>query len=948
MMPIILKVYCDGVQTTEVPITPDSTGRDVIDCCREPGEDDCHLVEIWRGCERFVSEDERPWDILRQWGPYEREVTFHLRHSITQDPGSSLQNKPDMRELLPWAEKLTGSGDLTLEELRTMAARQQQQIEAQQQLLMAREQRLKFLKQQEARHHQGPQANDGERLRHLREKVEAQELKLRRLRALRGQVGQQRVNNSNLTAELDSVRALFNEKEKELSVAVAKVEELTKQLEELRQGNLAGRKITNGTTTTAVELKKLRQELVYRANLTEQQNARIAQQRETLSQRQEEITLMDQRIRELQQRLHRKRVHNQQLANHIQAVTLAKQSNSRIRNLTSNVAAVEPVKRVVQEPDRSHDDIIAKVHSTEGDFVPNKKDPKYQTLPYNTKFPMRKEQINSGRPEESPPVVQNGISAVQNKAPPVAPAKSTPPQGLSNLAPRPYGTTYNSSLLVSHLPTSRNQNPPNKNTAVTTVTSQVAKEQRIKPPPNSSAPTTVRRGFSSGPSSTAFHRQPPPRPRQPSEAPSQPASEHVETKPLPSKSPSKPLPPPRLIHCHNLDADSYRYGGRPHANFPHPHADNKTQFKASPEADAAENSVSDQNANVIDPSLRIKSGPNSSQNSSNVHGVHITLNRRIEMPPAFLFPEGQTPPADLNPVPSQETEGHTANRAKRRPVTEDNLRSADSDRSEPQGIRTDGDGGTNEKIDQSMEKSPEEMQQPSSGRESHGGPAIRRAKKGNLKTKGSAKNIRRVSFDPLALLLDAALEGEVELVRKTTAEVTNPSAANDEGITALHNAICAGHFEIVRYLVEYGCDVNAQDSDGWTPLHCAASCNNLPMVKYLVEHGACIFATTLSDHETAAEKCEEDEEGFDGCSEYLYSVQEKLGILNGGVVYAVYDYDSQNPDELSFRDGDKMVVLRKGDEMEREWWWTKLKDREGYVPRNLLGLYPRISSRKDS
>lgn len=43
------------------------------------------------------------------------------------------------------------------------------------------------------------------------------------------------------------------------------------------------------------------------------------------------------------------------------------------------------------------------------------------------------------------------------------------------------------------------------------------------------------------------------------------------------------------------------------------------------------------------------------------------------------------------------------------------------------------------------------------------------------------------------------------------------------------------------------------------------------MVRFLVEHGACIFATTLSDQETAAEKCEEDEEGFDGCSEYLYS-----------------------------------------------------------------------------
>ena len=48
------------------------------------------------------------------------------------------------------------------------------------------------------------------------------------------------------------------------------------------------------------------------------------------------------------------------------------------------------------------------------------------------------------------------------------------------------------------------------------------------------------------------------------------------------------------------------------------------------------------------------------------------------------------------------------------------------------------------------------------------------------------------------------------------------------------------------------------------------------MVRFLVEHGACIFATTLSDHETAAEKCEEDEEGYDGCSEYLYSECQKI------------------------------------------------------------------------
>jgi len=208
-------------------------------------------------------------------------------------------------------------------------------------------------------------------------------------------------------------------------------------------------------------------------------------------------------------------------------------------------------------------------------------------------------------------------------------------------------------------------------------------------------------------------------------------------------------------------------------------------------------------------------------------------------------------------------------------------------------------------------------------------------------------------FDPLALLLDASLEGELELVKRTAKQVQDPSAANDEGITALHNAICAGHLDIVQFLVEFGCDVNAQDSDGWTPLHCAASCNNLPMVKFLVEHGACIFATTLSDHETAAEKCEEDEEGFDGCSEYLYSIQEKLGTINQGAVYAVYDYEDMSPnmtDELTFKIGDKLQVMRKGDEVEREWWWAKRdtttpesSEETGYIPRNLLGLHPRVS-----
>lgn len=185
--------------------------------------------------------------------------------------------------------------------------------------------------------------------------------------------------------------------------------------------------------------------------------------------------------------------------------------------------------------------------------------------------------------------------------------------------------------------------------------------------------------------------------------------------------------------------------------------------------------------------------------------------------------------------------------------------------------------------------------------------------------------------------------------------------------------------------MQFGCDVNAQDSDGWTPLHCAgektrktfldcatlftklecfaASCNNLSMVRFLVESGACLFASTLSDHETPAEKCEEDEEGFDGCSEYLYSefelffchehvviiycaiisrpagIQEKLGILHSGEVFAVFSYDAQQQDELKFSVNDKLTILRKGDEAEREWWWARNESgQEGYVPRNLFGV----------
>lgn len=75
--------------------------------------------------------------------------------------------------------------------------------------------------------------------------------------------------------DLDSIRALFSEKEKELSLAVAKVEALTRQLEELRRdrrgplnlipgngSNTTGTNGVNSTSPASVELDKLRRELM--------------------------------------------------------------------------------------------------------------------------------------------------------------------------------------------------------------------------------------------------------------------------------------------------------------------------------------------------------------------------------------------------------------------------------------------------------------------------------------------------------------------------------------------------------------------------------------------------------------------------------------------------------------------------------------------------------------
>ena len=53
---VILDVYLDNSheRVVSVPLTPDTLCADVIACCAQPGEQQCHLAELWRGCGKDI------------------------------------------------------------------------------------------------------------------------------------------------------------------------------------------------------------------------------------------------------------------------------------------------------------------------------------------------------------------------------------------------------------------------------------------------------------------------------------------------------------------------------------------------------------------------------------------------------------------------------------------------------------------------------------------------------------------------------------------------------------------------------------------------------------------------------------------------------------------------------------------------------------------------------
>ena len=100
-----------------------------------------------------------------------------------------------------------------------------------------------------------------------------------------------------------------------------------------------------------------------------------------------------------------------------------------------------------------------------------------------------------------------------------------------------------------------------------------------------------------------------------------------------------------------------------------------------------------------------------------------------------------------------------------------------------------------------------------------------------------------VALAPLVLtpedrLRSAAIDGNIEAVKRRLAAGANVNAPNTYGWPALYYASSRGHKEIVELLIANGADVNEPNRYGWTALYFASSRGHKEIVELLIANGA--------------------------------------------------------------------------------------------------------------
>uniref|UniRef100_A0A8C8GHM8 Tumor protein p53 binding protein, 2a n=1 Tax=Oncorhynchus tshawytscha TaxID=74940 RepID=A0A8C8GHM8_ONCTS len=999
---------------TEVPVTPDTLCRDVVELCKEPGETDCHLAEMWRGSERPVGDGERMLDVLQRWGQHRAEVRFFLRHdrAPSRESGYVCLTLPTLvcvcalacvTDSLSVVQVSAPRMDMTLAELQEMAARQQQQIDAQQQLLASKEQRLRYMRQQQ-------QASEQEKLQRLKENVENQETRLKKVRALKGQVEQKRLSNGKLVEEIEQMNSLFQQKQKELVVAVSKVEELSRQLEMLKNGKMDS---FHDNQSSVAELDLLYKELQLRNKLNQEQNSKLQHQRESLNKRNLEVASMDKRVSELRDRLWKKKAALQQKEN-LPLPSDCPGSQQQHQG-PSRVAAVGPYiqsSTMPRGPVR-HELLVKPAVYPDGTAnMPAQPDPQGKANTGVTTEEMKKDRrvrpFSMFEPTEVPTASlrknQSSDDLVRDSQSAAKPPVKVPPPVASKPkahSAAPYGKPgFNTGTFPKAKPPSQHQQ------------SQGGPQAHVSLPPSQSQTLPLPSKQDPPPAATVR----PFTPELPKDLikPQTLTASSIYSMYTQQPTPGKPFPPAlqgALNRSQSRGNGFVSVYGKPvipsggpqypenpyceqrHSPDQHSEVDHGAPHVPPTEGQQGE---TERTPRPLSPTklLPFISNPYRHQSDGDLEALRKKLYnapRPLKKRSSITEPEGPAGP-NIQKLLYQKTTLAAMETILTTPTTPEAVKEEGGAGPGVPGAQIGGDSSQPESVTlEACEPSPPSLTPPpesfteefppyppppypsGTGQESLGEDTLSMqapevtgqvtlppGKRTNLRKTGSERidHGMRVKFNPLALLLDSSLEGEFDLVQRIIYEVEDPSLPNDEGITALHNAVCAGHTEIVKFLVQFGVNVNAADSDGWTPLHCAASCNNVQVCKFLVESGAAVFAMTYSDMQTAADKCEEMEEGYTHlcvcvhislCVYALYIfLQEKMGIMNRAVVYGLWDYSDDNSDELAFREGDCMTIVRREDEDEIEWWWARMGDTEGYIPRNLLGLYPRIKPRQRS
>ncbi|KAG7302129.1 hypothetical protein JYU34_013597, partial [Plutella xylostella] len=87
---MIVRVWCESGtewRSTHVPVTPQTTARDVLECCREPGDEPCLLYSVHPSHGVHVLRDsDLPLEVAAALGP---DAQFVLKYVDTAETGSS-------------------------------------------------------------------------------------------------------------------------------------------------------------------------------------------------------------------------------------------------------------------------------------------------------------------------------------------------------------------------------------------------------------------------------------------------------------------------------------------------------------------------------------------------------------------------------------------------------------------------------------------------------------------------------------------------------------------------------------------------------------------------------------------------------------------------------------------------------------------------------------------